>query len=283
MTLSPVDVWAAFRALRTDGADVYASLRRHLPESGFLKRPGDTLELGAGDGFLWRGEGAPLLRSACSRGSVLLTDVDPAVEQCRNLGGVAVERADAGRLPYQAERFARVLAVQVLHWCELPAAVNELARVLDTEGCAVVVTVDERVHLTEVYALMREAKGRLQARGVPFDVVLPAVPPRISRFCASNAEELLSGAFASVRRIDFDYAHLFEARHPSLPVGGGELLSLYVGSAPFLRETQLEPGRLDAFIAEVKVLAEEAIAARGAFRASRRDVLYECSSRRRST
>lgn len=274
MSLSDSEVWSAVQTLRVDGEDLYPSLREHMLASGFLEGAGATLEVGAGDGTLWRAGGETSLRLALALGPVVLTDRHPQPV----LNGVWQALADAAALPFGDAAFSRALAVHVLHWCDVAAALADLSRVLRPGGRLFVVTVDERVHLAEVYQLMREAGARLEARGAPLSVEIPTQPPRIGRFSAGNAETRLGRAFAKVVRVDFDYAHLFEPRHPSLAVDGAELLARYVASAPFLQDQP--PATAARYVGEVKALAAQAISARGVFRASRRDVLYDCSAPR---
>lgn len=288
--LTDAEAWEAFRSLPLDGSDLYTSLRAHLSKSGFFGPDGGTLEVGAGDGFLWDGEGAALLERALARGRVVLTDRDPGcVATCRDRmrrehPAVVVEEADVARLAYPHASFARVLAVHVLHWCDSPeslrGAVAELARVMRPDARALVVTVDASVHMAEVYALMQDAKARLEARGVPLDLEIPERPPRIGRFCAENAASYLRASFGDVRPIRIDYAHRVVGVHPHLPISGEDLVVRYVESAPFLRAARVDRAALDAFFGEMRSAVAASIRASGAFRVSRRDVLYECRSPR---
>lgn len=285
MTLTDTQVWEAFRSLPLEGEDLFARIRRHFTETAFFGLAGPTLEVGSGDGFLWQGDGEPVLPLALSRGSLTLTDVDPErVAACRATAlatcpSVVIEEADVLRLPYETGRFARVLAVQVLHWCDTPealrTAIAELARVTHPQGRALVVTVDANVHMAEVYSLMHQANARLTARGIPLRVEIPSHPPRVARFCAANAQSCLQAAFGEVRRIDCNYAHRVEHAHPLLPISGAELVAKYVGSAPFLRNVD-DPTRVEAFLDEAQRLVAATIENSGVFRVSRRDVLFEC-------
>lgn len=284
--LTDAEVWEAFRTLPLDGRDLYDALEAHLRGTAFFNSAGDTLDVGAGDGYLWRRAGSSLLREATARGRLLLTDTDvQALDRARTAlddGNIVVELADACALPYASAAFARLLAVHVLHWCGSPAdirrGVAELARVARPGASVVVVTVDETVHLREVYGLMREAKARLAARGIDLDVELPTVPPRILRFCASNAEDFLTEAFPRVTRIDIDYAHLVESAHPKLGVAGADFVVRYLRSSPSLVPTEQTAIALEVFFEEARAIVAEAISKTGAFRMSRRDVLYACTA-----
>lgn len=288
LELTDAQAWEAFRSLPLDGADLYTRLREHLSTSAFFGDDGDTLEVGAGDGFLWEGEGAVLLERALARGRLVLTDRDPeCVATCRDRirrthSTVVVEEADVAGLAYGPACFARVLAVHVLHWCDSPDAVRtavaELARVMRPDAHALVVTVDAAVHMAEVYSLMHDAKARLRSRGMHLDVEIPERPPRISRFCAGNAASYLCAAFGDVRAVPIGYAHRVVPADPHLPIAGEDLVARYVGSAPFLRAASVASAALEAFLDEIRLLVADAIRVSGAFHVSRRDVLYECRS-----
>lgn len=286
VSLSDEEVWEAFRTVALDGDDLYVQLRRYLTESGFFDQPGDTLEVGAGDGALWRADGESLLDLAASKGRVVLTDADAAcVEKCRTLrrsrAVVDTAECDAQRVPYPDATFARVLAVQVLHWCSgtdgIRTAVHELARVARQDSRVVVVTVDAHVHMVELYSLMHQAKERMTSEGLRFDVEVPRHPPRIAGFCATNAGEYLRASFGAMRRVDVRYAHRIERAHPALPLAGDHLVAKYVESAPFLRQSGEDDDSKRAFLKAVRGLVSDAIARHGAFRMSRCDVIYDCT------
>ncbi|HBQ15905.1 MAG TPA: hypothetical protein DEF51_33850 [Myxococcales bacterium] len=288
--LTDAEAWEAFRSLPLDGADLYTSLREHLSTSGFFVHDGDTLEVGAGDGFLWDGDGVALIHRALARGRLVLTDSDPGcVRTCRDRirrdhPAVVAEEADAARLAYPSASFARVLAIHVLHWCDstesIRSAVAQLARVMRPDARALVVTVDATVHMAEIYALMQDAKARLEARGVRLDAEIPERPPRIGRFCTDNAASYLHASFGDVRAITMEYAHRVVGVHPHLPIAGEDLVVRYVESAPFLRAAEVDRAALEAFLGEIRNAVAASIRVSGAFRVSRCDVLYECRSPR---
>ena len=287
IALDEIAVWEAFRALRLEGVAVHARLVRHMLERNVFAVPGDTLEIGGGDGELWRAGGEPFFGRALDAGAVHVTDSDPnLVEASRTLGlfrrdGVFVERADVERLPYSSQQFARAVALHVLHWCQTPEriarAIAEIARVLEPAGRAFVVTVDEQVHMVEVYRLMQRARAVLIEQGVRCDQEIPSASPRVLPFCAANAPAFLAAEFEHVRRIECEYAHHVEARHSSLDIPGDAFFVGYLRTLPFIKAA-IEENRLpDELFDECASLFRAHIAAHGTFRMSRRDVIYDCS------
>lgn len=279
--MSEPDVWQEFRRLPLIGGDVYAHTIEHMKRSGFFGASGDTLEIGGGDGEVWRVGGDDALAAALAAGRLVVTDRDAdLVARCAGLGhlhrpGIVIESADVTRLQYRDCSFARVVAVHVLHWCATPdaiaTAIHEIARVLRDDGRALVVTVDDSVHMRELYDVMRRAKASLARRGIAVDLDIPRTSPRVLPFCASNAPEYLSRRFESVRRVDCDYAHVVDWRYQRLDVPGHDFMAEYLKTLPFLR------GVPQAFHEEVAALVRVEIVAHGAFRFSRRDVIYDCS------
>lgn len=279
-------VWEAFRSLPLAGPGLHAWLADYFHASGLLAPAGDTLEIGGGDGHLWQVGGDALLDRVLAAGALHVTDADPdLVARCRSLPhlqrpGVVVAAADATRLPYADGRFARIIATHVLHWCATPAALRqalaEIARVLRPGGRAAIVTVDEIVHMTELYALLRRAKDSLVGRGVAVAAVIPDRAPRVLPFCAGNASGYLGERFAVVRRIDCDYAHRVEAGRLVHGVPGPDFLDRYVRTLPFVKEAVARQQLPEAFFAEVGARVRAELDARGVFAMSRRDVLYEC-------
>lgn len=288
--LGEVAVWEAFRALRTEGMPIHACLVKYLREHDIFRTPGETLEIGGGDGELWRAGGEELVATALSAGALHVADSDPQlVEKCRTselLGreNVVVEVADVTRLLYRDRQFARIIVVHVLHWCQRPdlvrQAVLELARVLQPGGRALVVTVDERIHMAEIYQLMKQARDRVLGQGLDLEEEIPSASPRVLPFCAGNAVEFLQGAFASVHRVDCNYAHLVEAQHPSLGVSGEEFFVSYLRTLPFIKEAVGKNRLPEVFFEEVRRLFKAHMAAHGTFRMSRCDVIYDCAAPR---
>lgn len=289
--LGEVAVWEAFRALRTEGVPLHLALASYMAEHRFFGRPGKTLEIGGGDGQLWRAGGEPLVAAALAGGRLHLTDADPQlVEACWaepffRREGLVLEVADLERLGYGDGAFQRVIATHVLHWCATPervrGALRELARVLGPAGRALVVTVDERVHMVEVYRLMQLAQASLLERRVSCEQEIPDASPRVLPFCAGNAGGLLAEVFHDVRRVDHSYCHWVDARHPSLGVPGGQFFIDYLRTLPFVKEAIAAARLPEAFFVEVRAVFDAFVATAGAFRMSRCDVIYDCRGPRR--
>lgn len=281
-------VWSAFAALPLEGRALNAALADALIEDAELRTPGDTLEVGAGEARLWEAPG--LREAALCAGRLVLTDADrPLVGRVANSvhlrsPGIVVEHADVGALPYPTAAFARALAVHVLHWRGTEDAVRqavvELARVLRDDGTLYVVTVDEAVHMRELYELLNRAAADVREQGLPIRAIIPSASPRVQPFCAGNAEALLRERFEllSVRR--FDYAHLVEPLHPS--GGSGEdFVVRYARTLPFIREAVSEGALSEPFFEALRAVVRAEFDRAGAFRFSRTDVLYRCSLPRR--
>lgn len=284
-------VWEGFRAIPLEGEPLYVQLRRHVRESAVASAPGATLEVGTGDGAMWAGEGRSLLESLAQLGEVWLTDADEQLAQRLKAGelceipGVHAAKADVRALPFPGGKFARVFVFHVLHWCGTPAAVvealAELRAVLGPAGRAFIVVVDERIHMTELYRLLAEAKARLLATGFSVSIDIPSASPRVLPFCAGNAEPFLRERFSTIDRAELRYAHVLRRSPvPNFP-SAGAFMKAYVATLPFVRaaiETHAVPPQ---FCEVAGALVDEAIAAEGAFRMSRCDVLYACGGSER--
>ena len=283
--LSELEVWEAFRSLRLEGQGLFPSMISHLLSRKALGPPGPTLEIGAGDAELWRQGGGAFVDSVLAAGPLHLTDADPAlVARLRAMPlvqrpGVTVDHADVMALPFPASKFARVLAMHVLHWCGTPSnveqAVQALARSLLPNGVAFIVTVDEQVHMVELYRLLGAARAALIRRGVACPA-MPPTSPRVLPFCAGNAPSFLSAAFARIQRFDWRYAHLVDQFHPALRVPSETFLVGYVRTLPFVREAVASGQLPEEFFDEVATLFLDEIGRGSFFRMSRCDVLYEC-------
>ncbi len=276
-------VWEAFRHLRLEGRGLYDRLAEHVGSAEVLAMRGDTLEIGGGDAHLWLTGGQALLARVLERGRLVITERDPALVATARAGpiahvpGVDVSTADVLDLPFATGHFARVIAVHVLHWCGtedgVRKAASEIARVLAPGGSALLVTVDERTHMRELYALLRRA-----ADAVGMSEPVPEVSPRVLPFCASNATEILSDSFIGRTRTDWAYAHLVE-RFTSGGVAAEDFVERYVRTLPFVRDA-LARGAVPATLwAELRRLVLGELDAEGVLRWSRRDVLYECTAR----
>ena len=279
-------VWEAFRALRLEGVPLYESLARHMLSSGFFETAGDTLEIGFGDGELWRLWGGGLRSRVTATGRLVLTDADSALvsASAEKWAGerVTLEHATATELPYSDGLFERVLAVHILHLCggadDVRRAVVEVARVLNpTTGRALVVAVDETVHMAELYELMNRARDAVLSKGTAFAAEIPREAPRVQPFCSRNAPEYLSRAFRSVERIDCAYQHIVETLHPTLGWPAPEFIDAYVRTLPFVKREVFE-GRLpEAFFTAVRAEVADVLTREGSLRWSRRDIIYDCS------
>ena len=104
---------------------------------------------------------------------------------------------------------------------------------------------------------------------------MPATSPRVSPFCAGNAERCLARTFDRIERFDWRYAHLLDATHSALGVPGEEFLVAYVRTLPFVCSAVAAGQLPETFFDELAALALDEIKRTGTFRMSRCDV-YEC-------
>jgi SAM-dependent methyltransferase len=182
-----------------DGTDVYAHWwRTRLEVAARLTGPGpgDLLEIGCGPGRL--------LATLAERGWTV-TGVDPApamLELARQRVPAAAQRLTVARaedLPYEDAAFDAVVAIGVLEYTDLPAAVRELARVLTPGGRAVLgVRRHSPVrawHRGVVVPLMLLVKRR-----IPFGRPLP--DRRRAPMTLTRAREVLANAGLTVEQAE---------------------------------------------------------------------------------
>lgn len=278
-------VWDAFRSLRVEGTPVHRAVADYAVTSGFFDTSGATLEIGGGDGHLWDAGGDGLAERARAAGPVTVTDLDPALvarcradERLRRLGADVCE-ADLERLPFGDRCFARAFVIHVVHWCRTPLGVTramaELARVLAPTARALVVTVDESVHMAELYTLLARARDALLARGERMSLAIPRSSPRVASFCAANASSYLAEAFGDIRRVDCRYAHVVDAIHEELGISADAFVVRYARTLPFLRAGVGAGEVPETFFDELGGLVRAEIADRGSLRFSRCDVIYD--------
>ena len=123
---------------------------------------GDVLEVGCGSGLLWANI-APLLPEL----RLTLTDISEgmldaataAVAPFANVDLVEARTADAQELPFEDDSFDVVVANHMLyHVPDRPRALDELARILRTDGVLMAATNGPR-HLEQVSKASREVFG----------------------------------------------------------------------------------------------------------------------------
>ena len=145
-------------------------------------------------------------------GKVYITDLSVGmVSACREIAAlktpqVCIEEQDATKLSYQDDEFSRLIANFMLYELKDRAeiGVREIARVLNHKGSALVVTMDENVHMVELYSLLHKAKDNLAKKGILLKTQLESKSPAILPFCAGNAPQILSKSFATIERHDFN-------------------------------------------------------------------------------
>jgi SAM-dependent methyltransferase len=167
------------RASVFTGAVVADDARTPLVTALVEARPRRVLEVGCGWGDLaeWiaRETGA----------DVVATDLSPHMVELARKRGLDAQVADVQALPFADGSFdAAVAAWMLYHVPDLDRGVAELARVLRLGGRLVVAT-NSVFHLQEVRELVGSGRSSI-------------------KFSRENGEELLSGHFANVRRVDVD-------------------------------------------------------------------------------
>jgi len=170
-------------------------------------RPGLTvLELGCGDGKLWRER----RQRIPATWRITVTDLSPGmVEEARK--GMEADRrfaflpADIQSIPFHDEQFDIVIANHMLyHVPNLPLALTEVRRTLKPDGVFYCSTMGLR-HLEEIETLARS-----------FDPAIRVLDPVIQRFPLDGGHELLSRFFPSVRRVRYDDELLVTSPEPLL-------------------------------------------------------------------
>ena len=122
-----------------------------------------VLEAGCGAGWLWQQSTVPVPAGV----RLTLTDLSPGmvdtavrnIEAAKRFAAVVGEPADLQSLPFPARSFDRVVANHMLYHLPDPAVgVSELARVVKTDGLAVVAT-NGRRHMRELWRIRSSVFG----------------------------------------------------------------------------------------------------------------------------
>ena len=154
------------------------------------------LELGCGNGELWRTNG----RFIPPEASICLSDVSEGMirdvkENVAGLSGKFSFRViDCRRIPEQSEKYDKIVANHVLFYVKnLDLALKEIRRVLKTDGIFLCSTYG-REHMKEISQLVKEFDSRIVLSEVNlYDV-----------FGLENGQEILERHFSQVEKVMYD-------------------------------------------------------------------------------
>lgn len=166
-------------------------------EQAKLSQPLSILELGCGNGTLWKENAKRIPKNLC----ITLTDTSEGMlrDAKRKIGPrdkrFTYEYADCQKLPYKSKSFDMVIANHLLFYCDdLDKACKEIRRVLKSGGTLICTTYGSN-HMKEITEI---------AQGFDSRIVL-AAEKLYERFGLENGEAILSSHFkdiALVRYVD---------------------------------------------------------------------------------
>lgn len=272
---------------KEDTTDNFIKIASYFFNSSFLEAKGNTLEIGAGNGLFWKLAASLLLDPILSQGKLYVTDISAGMlTACRAVNslareGVIIEEADATQLPYADDSVARVFGNFMLYECKTPAkihaALSEVRRVLKDEGQFIAVTMDEKIHMVQLYATLQKAKDNLAKKGIYIKTQFPMYAPAVMPFCAGNAHEYLSNYFAEINVIEQDNAILIDNEVQNHALSGAQFVAKYLQSLEFVQEAMQNQELPDLFFDEIQSLIQEEINTQGVFRITRREVFLHCA------
>ncbi len=149
------------------------------------------LEIGCGDGSLWKGRiedipsGKHITLSDISAG--ILNDARREINDIRGI--VAYQELDCHDIPYGKESFDLVVANHVLFYCQdIDQVCNEVSKVLDKEGIFICSTYGQK-HMQEITSLVKGFDERIVLSA---DVLY-------DRFGKENGREVLEKHFEEIK------------------------------------------------------------------------------------
>jgi SAM-dependent methyltransferase len=216
-------------------------------------------DVGCGNGFDLR-QIVPQGRCRHAIGLDLSAGMLRSLEDLRQPGGLSLVQADAQRLPLPDESVDVAMAMHMLyHVPDVPAAIRELRRITKRGG-TVLASTNGPDHLAEIRELMDAA--------ISSRLVRPVRPMPADSFTTQTGTALLSREFSSVTLRTFDVPLAIPAAQPVIT---------YVAS---LREPIVamigEPLDFDAVLDDIATKVEQAVQARGSFRATTHMGVFVC-------
>jgi SAM-dependent methyltransferase len=216
-------------------------------------------DVGCGNGFDLR-QIVPQGRCRHAIGLDLSAGMLRSLADLRQSGGLSLIQADAQRLPLPDQAVDVAMAMHMLyHVPDIPAAIRELRRITKPGGI-VLASTNSSAHLAEIDELLDAAVSRQLGR--------PARAMPALSFTTQTGTAMLSREFSTVT---------LRTRDVPLSIPDPQPVITYVAS---IREPILawigEPLDFDAVLGNIAVKVEQAIQARGIFRATTHTGVFIC-------
>ena len=160
--------------------------------------------------------------------------------------------------------FDCVLALFMLYELRKPfmihQALKNIASVLRTNtGAAVIMTMDESVHMMELYQMLLDTQIELKKDGTIIDVEFPTSAPAIQAFCAGNAEEYLNTHFKQVKKYKLPSCVLVSHHQEGTDLTGAECIVRYLRSLEFVQRLEQDKKINEHFFTKLKQVAKQRI------------------------
>jgi hypothetical protein len=176
----------------------------------------------------------------------------------------------------------------MMYECKTPEnvekGIKEIARVLKDDGRALLVTMDEQIHMTELYSILQQAIDQLKQRGITIDANFPKQAPAILPFCVGNATPVLEQSFGKITTTRIPNKLLVNGKlsSPNESVSGPEFVVQYLQSLAFVQAAMKDKKLPAAFFDEIQKIVSKEIETNGVFKISRCDVIYDCAEPKRN-
>ena len=289
MTTTNLDVRQQFNKLpREKNVEIWKILSDHYKTINFMEGEGQTLEVGAGNGLFWKEIDQEILPSLLKQGKVYITDSSEGmVEACKKkdfaaIEDVIVETCDVAKMTYGDSSMKRIIANFMLYECKTEdkviAGIKEMARVLQPDGKAIIVAMNEEAHMIQLYSTLEQAQERLKKKGFIIATKFPHQAPAILPFCKGNAEKYLRPCFKEIKMTSNPNAILVHEQMENCEISGPEFVVMYLQSLAFVQEAMKKGELTEMFFKEIENIVREEIKSQGVFRITREDIIFDCSN-----
>jgi 2-polyprenyl-3-methyl-5-hydroxy-6-metoxy-1,4-benzoquinol methylase len=285
----------AFNALpKENPVNTFVLLGNYYVDRGIVDIPGDTLEIGGGNGYLWKQAGHIFFDAMAQQGRIHITDFSSGmIEACKqvellNHPKVTLRTADVTNLPYEDASYARVIGNFMMYECRtaenVEKGIKEIVRILKDDGHALFMTMDEQIHMIQLWKTMQQAKEQLKKQGIAIDVEIPSYSSALKVFCAGNAPGYLEKAFGKIAVTEYHNTILVERviRISDVTISGVEFVVKYLQSLEFVQTAMKANQFPEEFFDAIRSIVSEEIEKNGVFKISRCDILYDCSEPKRN-